>query len=193
MMKKTLCAAMLASIGLAAQAAPQQYVFSYTGFDVIWKYNGVESARSFVPDAEVRGMFTGEDLDHDGVLRKDELSELVVTSFSPVNVAPGCYDSSGMFHCDMPYFTYVLGGALSFGASTDYYHPEGAGAGYGVESGVEAYIWHSGYYGPSRETSFNKYLWTPATSLSVTAVPEPAGYAMLGLGLLGIAALRRRA
>ena len=181
MMKKIICATLLAASGLTAHATPQSFSFTYTGFNVA-RYEDwwMESPPIvFQADAAISGQFTGDDLNHDGVLRTDEVSSMKV----------GSIDYRGSTGGALWDFSYRPGGVLSFKLYDGWTEGDGW-----VGAGEELYT--GNFYGKyivsygRQEGQLLK--WTPQTTLSVSPVPEPETYAMMLLGLLGVAGLRRR-
>ena len=185
MFKKIICAGLLASSSLVAHAAVQSYDYSYTGFYV----NGLTA---FQPDYELKGSFSGDDRNHDGVLEKDELNSLVVQRIDYVAQA---YEQ-WWGYVRISNFSYQPGGELKFLVGYGNFELEyNAGYGLKIETGVAVSDWWS-QFGPPHEVP--AISWSADTVLRITntspisPVPEPSTYAMLGLGLLGLAGLQAR-
>lgn len=171
-------ALLLASVAAHAQAI--HWTFSYTGF-----YD--REAAQFLPDMTLSGSFTGSDTNGDGVLDRDELTSLTIGTQDYVACAAS---SNTTYHCGADSFTFSPDSGLSFSVGEYGGDAEGwVGSGHIVTTGDAVYDYQ---FNP--DTSTEHHLdWTEATSLNMmSAVPEPASYAMLVAGLAGIALYRRR-
>lgn len=181
MLKKLICAGLLATSSVAAQASVIDMYFKYTGFQVDSnRYHGYD------PKSTLVGHFSGEDSDNNGVLEAAELSALSEggTDFM------GCW--SPVMHCSVSSFSYSQG-MLQFSASRSYYDEFSADR-HEIVTGSFSREYS---YRPNSETYLTQ-TWTPETTLTMSAqpeippVPEPGTYAMLMLGLLGVAGLQAR-
>lgn len=168
----------LVHVPAAAQAAV--WSFTYTGF-----YD--QEARSFLPDTKLSGSFSGTDGNGDGTLELGELTTLMVGATDFISCAAA---SNAFYHCGADRFRFSPASGLSFSLGEYGSDPEGwVGGGHLVETGALSYEYRFDPY-----SSYERHLqWTRNTTLQVVSVvPEPAGWAMLGGGLAGIALWRRR-
>lgn len=192
-MRRLLLASLLAGSAWSAHAQPVNWSFTYTGFHstqtTTHELFGTTTTEAFLPDAQVRGHFRGNDGNGDGILEMAELDSFVVGTIDYV----GCgIDESRWMMCDLGYFNYVLDGReLSFFTSWRGNDEAYSGWGAWVASGSQAVDYSYNDYSESRTT----WAWTDATRLSFEAlspVPEPATGAMAAAGLVLLAGLRRR-
>lgn len=186
MLKQAFATIMLSAFGVSSVSA-ETLTFQYTGF--YDAYNGF-----FLPDLVLKGIVTGYDANHDGALTKNEVQRF---RFGDLDVDSNQYGSidTGDELCGrgdysswcLQSFSYSAAGGLQFKAYSDYGDEEFSNY-TSVVSGD--------YFTHSQSWAEATYLrWTPETrfehSMSPLPVPEPATYAMLGLGFAVLAARRR--
>lgn len=180
-MFKTLLSAAALLLPCAAHADDPHWTFIYEGFlDA--------QSNSFMPNSQLVGTFRGEDLNHDMRIDRSELTALTIGYFDYVT-CPSAYPYSNS--CSVSAFSFDLNGSLSFSLSGGWSDDNGAGGLYHeIVTGDRVERDAFGRHGQHMERI--KY-WTTATTLTIQApVPEPAQYAMLGAGLVGLGALSRR-
>lgn len=178
-MKSVFTAGVLLLGSALAQAQSIYWTFSYTGF--LHREAGV-----FLPDQVLSGSFSGNDADGDGVLELPELATLLVGGTDYVACAAG---SNDYYYCGVDRFSFSAPTGLSFSLGSYGSDPEGlVGGGRLIESGSLDYTWQ---FSPGN-TYERSLVWTDDTLLQLAPVPEPGMWAMLGLGLGGIALRMRR-
>jgi PEP-CTERM motif len=180
MLRKIVSVAVLAAAAGAVHAEATTWTFAYQGFFD-------ETNEVFDPRIKISGSFTAEDLDHDGTIRVDELTQFKV--WGDDFLTWDCQYTSG-FHCYINEFTYRLDGKLDFNTENYYLDEFSSGAGNRIKTGDQAVDWGYGAFG-RRDTV---YRWTNQTvfTISPPPVPEPSTYAMLGAGMLLLAGWRGR-
>lgn len=178
MLKKLFGSGLVALCCSMAQAAPQQWSFTYTGFQDV-------GANTFLPGEVLSGVFRGEDRDGDGVIGSGELSALMVAGVDFI----AC-QTQEFYQCGISSFAYKPGGTLNFGLGYMAHDPE-----FYVRAGgyITAGVSHRTYRDEPGKHTERTLGWTPETSFLISAVPEPATYGMLafGLGLVVVAARRQ--
>ncbi|MED5618205.1 PEP-CTERM sorting domain-containing protein [Ideonella sp. BN130291] len=181
-MKRLLLTFCLSGVFCGAPASASTWEYTIT--DMV-PYSTIPWIEPRAEDANADGRFSGEDLDHDGVLRLDEVvgftlngAQVLPWVFWP-DPSCGCEEGS---HSELSRFSYSPAMGLDFGAATGFgWHDSlGGSIGHGVS-------W--GYFAGSLGGR-----WGPDTQVSVTLVPEPsvAWLWLAGLGLLGAFVWRRR-
>jgi opacity protein-like surface antigen len=203
-MKSLLSTAVLLAAALLlgsapAHAQPVHWTFSYTGFQD-------QEAGVFQPDMVLAGAFSGDDADGDGVLEREELQSLRVGDLDYVACAAA---GNASYHCGADSFLFSPAQGLSFSLGAWGSDPEGwVGGGHLIESGHMRYDYGFNPGGSSEQ----HLLWTEETLLrlaplalatqsgsaadvprtNAAAVPEPATWTMIVLGLAGIGLWTRR-
>ncbi|AXA93267.1 VPLPA-CTERM sorting domain-containing protein [Massilia sp. YMA4] len=173
MLKKLMSAAVLAAAAATAHAAPQSYEITYRGFQAV--HDGV-----FEPDRTLKVTFTVDDLDHNGSYSLDELLAL---DSNRIAYSGSC----DIIHC-VDIFTWTPGALPTFSAR----YINNNGFDFTMQSIVTGES-HKSFYQSSFGFRYDyTWDWTPATTATITAVPEPASFGMLAVGLAGMVALGRR-
>ncbi|UOD27589.1 PEP-CTERM sorting domain-containing protein [Massilia violaceinigra] len=173
-MKLASCAA-LTLCALTANAADQVYQWSFQGFTE--KYSDV-----FDPDAKISGQFIVNDLNQDGNFDLTELKSFTYDTLAHVPCA-----NVGNITCAVSTFSYNPAGALSFNYDLRE-TGNSSGTHFFINTGAN---WGNASWTATDGRDFGHY-WAPETVMTVTAVPEPHSYLMLGAGLLALAGFTRR-
>lgn len=184
MLAKTIVATLLCITAASSNAGPMTWQFTYTGFFD-------ELAGHFAPEHVLSGEFTGEDRNGDGAIDFDELDTMLI--YGERNYK-GCQGSESPYYaCGVGPFHFGPGNDLSFSLGEEFHdRPRLRGRGHTIDTGDRDWSYDivNGV-----EVPFRFYRWTPATTLQVTVVPEPGGWAMLAGGLailMTLSATRKR-
>ncbi|UGQ47404.1 PEP-CTERM sorting domain-containing protein [Massilia endophytica] len=167
-MRKLISICLASAFLTAGMAHAETRRFTYLGFET-----GPD--RVFNGGASLSGSFTGEDVNHNGVIEAGELTDFRLGGFYNFT---GCDGWS--LTCEIKQFSFTQDGELSFNVERVQH-----------DDMFPWYIeWESNgrYYLSSQR---REWYWTPQTRLGVSAVPEPATLSMLGLGL-GVLLMRGR-
>ena len=166
-MHKKLLSALLVSLASApAQAAVQVYDWSFAPFDV--QEGGSSGNR-------LAGTLRVDDADGDGRFTQSELLSLVIdgTEYAhcpPVNSGP----------CGFQGFSYAPATGLNFRLHSR----EELGESIYNMTVVTGDFWSRSAFYPEGAPYISLSVWTEQTRLTLSPVPEPHTYLMLGLGLL---------
>lgn len=172
-MKKMLAGMALLACLSPLQAAEQQFDWSFRYFGDYWGPDLV--------DQRIYGSFIVDDVNADGVFEQSELKGLYYGAVDYVTCAG----------CTIDRFTFTPNGAIDFKIAQVVENESGwyrtdvdVGRSYG-------YVFWASWGG---EPSQGGGRWVDQTIATVTAVPEPQTYLMLGAGLLALlgAARKRR-
>lgn len=168
-------AMMVASVGAHAEQK---------AFDIVYKGFYALHADEFQPDASLTVSIVVDDLDGNGTYSKDELWELTASNIHYTNGA------CNYLSC-IDYFNWTPGQLPNYSARfqrQDLFN-------YTLTGIVTGVAYREFYADGGGFSSSQTWEWTPATQTSIiptSPVPEPSGYAMLGVGLAALAALGRR-
>ena len=178
MLIRTLAVLMAAAVPVSlAHAATWDFV--YKGFERT-RSDGYNTLTDYAPEATLSGSFSGVDADGNGTLEKAELSDFQFLTFDYLPCSYG--------YCRIDAFSFAPGGTLSFEIARSSMDPDGYRA---LSEYTKTGVSHQEYLNNTASTSTYMLTWLPSTTLVVTSpVPEPASYAMLGAGLLLLAAAR---
>jgi PEP-CTERM motif len=192
-MFKPLAFATLLAASCAATAAPGTWTFTYTGF-----YDN--SSSMFLQDRTLSGMFSGEDVDSDGVIGVSEITSLLIGDTDYATCGAG---GNPYYQCGAESFSFNLGSKkLDFVAGITSSDPEQVfGGSHYFQTGLREWEFHYSPYSFSEMS----YHWTADTTLKIEggaggpilggeipAVPEPGTWAMLATGLLLVLGASRR-
>ncbi|NHZ40853.1 PEP-CTERM sorting domain-containing protein [Massilia aquatica] len=169
MIRHLLCAAATALCLVPAHAAVKTYDWSFTGGFLEYGYP---------KEATLQGSFTVNDLDANGAFDKSELVSLEYAGRDFVSCSS----------CTLYSFAWTPGQAPAFYINSSF------SDGYSylrqtLHTG-ESYSFFYNY--GEGEPYYGGGDWTPAVTWSVTAVPEPQTWLMLGAGVFAIGAAARR-
>ena len=175
MLKMSMMAAIIAA---AASAHAEDQTF-----DIVYKGLYSVDDHVFQPDKTLKVELTVNDLDGNGDYTENEVKALKASHIDYKGVCT-------VEHC-LEYFNWARGGLPDYSAvyhAFDGFYNELTI----VNPGVEYREFVQSNFGFRYDLTWH---WTPETQTTITLtspVPEPSGYAMLGVGLAGIAALGRR-
>ena len=105
MRTKNIAACLLSMYAGVSFAAPETWQFTYTGFFD-------QLAGRFIPDHVLRGEFTGEDINHDGIIDTGELTSIIIDGGQNYKTCGGT--ESPYYVCGVGPFSFTPDGELSF-------------------------------------------------------------------------------
>lgn len=172
MMKKLLSTALLAAPLTLAHAGA--WNFQYQGF-----YD--QQVQAFDESMVLSGWFAGDDVDANGILDTTELTEFHAGGTDYMRCG-------GQLVCIIDAFNFAPGGQLDFTVARFFYGDTFI-SGHTIVAGssINEYVNEDG-----NTNYMAEWLWTDATTFSISPVPEPATWLMLASGAVLVAVRRLR-
>lgn len=177
--RSLLAAGCAAALLWSSPAAAGHWDFSYTGFLH-------EESGEFRPDIKLSGSFDGNDSDGNGKIERWELTKFYLDGTQYVGCGAPPLD---FYQCNISAFSFTPGGTLSFGLQYTYSDYAFMDIRQTTISG-DRQITRRDYVVPVPSYVYT-LVWTDATTLAISPVPEPLPAAMLIAGLAVLAGAHR--
>lgn len=183
-------ALVLALATTQATAAPTTWNFTISNVELLIDGNSMGT------DSPLRGRFTGEDLNQDGIVGRGELSFFEIDGF---RFLPSTGLFSGCAHNGLECMSWSHLDEFSYSSQWGTFLAEGSASGFRESYDVTIFFAEPGEhmsplvnYEHREAGHFVQYQATAATTIAVTPVPEPASLALFGGGLAAVGAWVRR-